>query len=232
MNIITAALILTGRYECGDAVGNYAALLFLLSCALLPFGLLARKSKELKPFILPFILSLLLLFPMSIVYWSMPYEDLFGKKHPIPEGFAYHDVLGYNTDTTTWKKNYRDAHIDITDESTYLQVWGDGVGGMYCYDFYYKDLPRGKIWLKAYEATENIPLSNRWGIRTAHLDCDVATPGTHSFKKLVEKQGFSIYDGDWFDYYAVRLEVWFTDAKTRKSRKLMEKTYRMEGWMR
>ena len=53
-----------------------------------------------------------------------------------------------------------------------------------------------------------------------------------TFSKLVDKQRFTIYEGDWFDYYAARIEVWFKDTKTGDEKKLLEKVYRVEGWMR
>ena len=33
-------------------------------------------------------------------------------------------------------------------------------------------------------------------------------------------------------YYAAKIEVWHKDAKTGRETKLMEKVYRVEGWMR
>ncbi len=53
-----------------------------------------------------------------------------------------------------------------------------------------------------------------------------------SFSKIVDKQKFTIYEGDWGDYYAVRVEVWHRDASTKNETKLLEKIYHMEGWMR
>ena len=61
---------------------------------------------------------------------------------------------------------------------------------------------------------------------TVHID---AKP---SFSKLVEKKRFVISEGDWEDYYAARIEVWHRDAKTGDERKVMEKVYRVEGYMR
>ena len=53
-----------------------------------------------------------------------------------------------------------------------------------------------------------------------------------SFSKLVDKKEFTIYEGDWEDYYAARIEVWHYDKATGKEKKLVEKIYRVEGWMR
>ena len=230
---ISGVLIICGDYETGNSLGMVVVGLLFISLLILVHCVIARKYKRLWTFIILFVISCLLWIPLSIISLQLtPYEDLFGKKNPIPEGFPCHEVLDYDIDTTTWEQNYSDAHVDCKDKSTYLQVWSDGSGGMYCFDFYADNLPKGKIWLKGFEATNNIPLSNSWGIRTGILTNYIRTNETRTFKRLVEKQDFLIHDGDWGDYYAVRLEVWFRDAKSRKSQKLMEKTYRMEGWMR
>lgn len=233
LSIIASVLIIMKHFETGNALGMACVGLFFLSVLILLYYLIAHKYKDLIIFLIPFLISFLLSIPMSVISIQLtPYEDLFGKKHPIPDGFAYHEVLGFKTNNTTGESIYESARVDRKDESTYLQVWADGVGGMYCFDFYAGNLPKGIIWLKGYEATRNIPLSNSWGIRTGELTNPVKVHEVHSFKRLVEKQDFLIYDGDWGDYYAVRLEVWFEDVKSRKPKKLMEKTYRMEGWMR
>ena len=52
------------------------------------------------------------------------------------------------------------------------------------------------------------------------------------FHQLVDHQCFTIYEGDFGDYYAARVEVWFRDSTSGAERKLMEKVYRVEGWMR
>ena len=56
--------------------------------------------------------------------------------------------------------------------------------------------------------------------------------GHTEFGLVADKQQFSIYEGDWGDYYAARIEVWHKDASTGVETKLLEKTYRVEGWMR
>ena len=99
---------------------------------------------------------------------------------------------------------------------------------MYTYDFYYPALEEGEIFLRCYEATENVPLSEE----RISVASRVATPSTTSFSRVVEGRRFIIYPGDWGDYYAARIEVWHKDAKTGKERKLMEKVYRVEGWQR
>ena len=43
---------------------------------------------------------------------------------------------------------------------------------------------------------------------------------------------FTVYEGDWGDYYAVRVEVWHHDTSTGSEHKVNEKIYRMQGWQR
>ena len=149
-----------------------------------------------------------------------PGPDNFGKEHPIPAQLDYNLPLLEGEELP--------HPIDSTATDTWLQIWNDFQGGMYTYEFHHPALEEGWIYLRCYEATENIPLSPE-RISAASM---VATPSTTSFSKVVEKQCFTIYRGDWGDYYAARIEVWHKDAKTGKERKLMEKVYRVEGWQR
>lgn len=43
---------------------------------------------------------------------------------------------------------------------------------------------------------------------------------------------FTIYEGDWDHYYAARVEIWFVPSKGGAERKLKEKVFRVQGWMR
>ena len=96
------------------------------------------------------------------------------------------------------------------------------------YDFYYSALPEGDIYLRCFEATKNIPLSEG----SIMDESRVSRSATESFTQLVNKKRFTIYEGDWEDYYAARIEVWHKDASTQKETKLLEKVYRVDGWMR
>ena len=57
------------------------------------------------------------------------------------------------------------------------------------------------------------------------------TEGSDHFTCHVNSKRFTISEGDWGEYYAARIEVWFKDSNG-KERKLMEKVYAVEGWMR
>ncbi len=79
-----------------------------------------------------------------------------------------------------------------------------------------------------FEVTKNLPLSET----RISKESRVEIKPTNSFSKVVDQQRFFIYEGVWGDYYAARIEVWFKDAKTKEEKKLLEKVYRVEGWMR
>lgn len=143
----------------------------------------------------------------------------FAKNHPIPEGLAYFKPKAEGEDLQ--------EGVNYADSTTFLQLRRSFQGGIYEYSFYYPSLPEGTIWLQCYEVTENLPLSKS---RITRKSCQ-EVKGTDHFACIVNAKEFTIYEGDWGDCYAARIEVWFMDKKGRK-RKLLEKIYGVEGWMR
>ena len=43
---------------------------------------------------------------------------------------------------------------------------------------------------------------------------------------------FTIHEGDWNQFYAARFELWFEPDSGEPARKLLERNFRIEGWMR
>lgn len=197
-------------------------LLLLVIIALLTSWVLLLINKQWLKALLSFIVSAvvgcILLIPLTLSAMSGP--DGFGKDHPIPEGLEYNLPLPFESEKVEL--------IDSLNNKTYLQIWNDSQGGMYKYDFYYGILGPGEVFLRCYEVTSNIPLSEDRLIEESR----VSVSPQKQFGKVVNKQSFTIYEGDWDDYYAARIEVWFKDAETNQESKLMEKVYRVEGWMR
>ena len=197
-------------------------LLLLVIIALLTSWVLLLINKQWLKALLSFIVSAvvgcILLIPLTLSAMSSP--DGFGKYHPIPEGLEYNLPLPFESEKVEL--------VDSLNNKTYLQIWNDSQGGMYKYDFYYGSLGRGEIFLRCYEVTSNMALSEDRLIEESR----VKVSPQNQFGQVVNKQSFTIYEGDWDDYYAARIEVWFKDAETNQESKLMEKVYRVEGWMR
>ena len=197
-------------------------LLLLVIIALLISWVLLLINKQwlkvLLSFTVSFVVGCILLIPLTLSAMSGP--DGFGKDHPIPEGLEYNLPLPFESEKV--------EPVDSLNNQTYLQIWNDIQGGLYKYDFYYGSLGRGEIFLRCYEVTSNMALSEDRLIEESR----VKVSPQKQFGQVVNKQSFTIYEGDWDDYYAARIEVWFKNAETNQESKLLEKVYRVEGWMR
>ena len=162
-------------------------------------------------------------------------EDPFGREHPIPDTLICElplvdrDVICYSNDDTVgvFKKAVVPA-IDSTYISSFLQIHEGDQPGIYEYDFYYPALPDGFIYLKCSEVTENVLLSDS----RVRQRSEVPVTSHNSFGTIAQRQEFTIYEGIWGEPYAVRVEVWFKEQNTHRSRMLTSKIYKMEGWMR
>lgn len=237
------SIVLFARITVPTAVIDAWWIIVLLILVLLPvtWVVLLVNKKWLK-FTISFLASSVIVVGMGIfsVYTAAhilfdPDTSPFGKDHPIPEGLEYNlpldkFIVEVDSFDNEWPKDLDSlvSPVDIHDPNTYLNIWNDSQGGIYTYDFFYGPLPAGEIYLKCFEVTENIPLSET----RISKESRVEIKPTNSFSKVVNQQRFFIYEGVWGDYYAARIEVWFKDAKTKEEKKLLEKVYRVEGWMR
>ncbi len=87
----------------------------------------------------------------------------------------------------------------------------------------------GRVYLKAFEITRNERLSkdelkkatNEW----VGWSDDPA-------EQFLSETHFTIYEGDWGQYYGARFEVWFEPDDHSGERKLLERNFKIEGWMR
>lgn len=195
-------------------------LLLLTGIALFASWIFLANNKQWWKAIISFLVTAVITFILGVplCMFAVYAPDGFGKAHPIPDGLVYELPLAEDSCLT--------EPIDSLDINAYLILRGDY--GVYFYDFYYGPLPAGEIYLKCYEVTENIPLSES----SIEESSKVMIEPTTSFAKLVDKQRFSIFEGDYGDYYAARIEVWYKNAATNEEKKLAEKVYRVEGWMR
>lgn len=162
-------------------------------------------------------------------------EDPFGREHPIPDTLHCelplvdydHIYYGMNDTVGTFKKAVTPV-IDSLNSLTYLQVHEGSQPGIYEYDLYALALSDGYVFLKCYEVTEDLRLSEqRITERTK-----VPFAGHDSFGQIVSRREFTIYEGSWDEPYAVRVEAWHHDKVLHQNRLLTSKIYKLEGWMR
>ena len=166
------------------------------------------------------ILSILICFATAGIMASCDLgSDTFGKDHPIPEGVNY---------SIPMPENMSEPDVDSLSEDSYLRLWNSIQGGVYEYSFYYPSLPDGEVFLSCFEVSENVELSPTRLPEASKVEVKDHT----SFGQIANRQRFTIYEGDWEDYYAARIEVWHKDAATGKKTKLLDEVYRVEGWMR
>lgn len=194
----------------------FVAVLLIIACVL---SLFRKYFWTFIAILVSGIVCIIAIVYMFVVVWAhMDMSDDFGKQHPIPDGMVCHET----------KESFCIDDVNITDTTTWLRIHYEFQPGIYEYQYFSTVLPDGYIYLKCFEATENIPLSeDRLPKRSktqvnAHRD----------FGPVGGYNDFTIYEGDWGDYYAVRVEVWHHDSVTGHERRLIEKTYRMQGWQR
>lgn len=160
--------------------------------------------------------------------------DDFGKQHSIPENIEYNEPLNgwinimENDSVIRTDKVNPEDYVIPDDISTWLQVKNGGQGGIYQYTYYIPEgIDDGEIWLECYEVTDNTQLSSET-VKERTLQ-KVTAQDSQTFTAPKE---FVIYEGNWGEFYLARFEVWYIDYATRTKRKLAEKIYKVEGWMR
>lgn len=122
-----------------------------------------------------------------------------------------------------------DSVRNIKKQFTDLQLYNSVQKGIYQYDFWIGKIEKGTIYLKAFEITQEIELSE--DRLKGKSEIPVFNPGD-SIVKFGSLKDFTIYEGDWDKPYAARFEVWFKSEATGRERKLFQKKYIIEGWMR
>ena len=149
----------------------------------------------------------------SIFTYGM--ADHFGKRHPIPSDMEC--FLPEETELSATESN-KDTWILLS----------EGVQpGMYKYSIFLPPLGNGNVHLKGFEAVTDFALT----VEEKHQKIQVPVSSNTEFGEIASGE-FTLYEGVWNEPYAVRLELWFEDSESHESKKLMEKIYKLEGWMR
>ena len=160
--------------------------------------------------------------------------DNFGKRHPIPEGMEYEET----NVAEGWYSCYRTQQEwdSVISERKFLLTGGNGI---YRYMAYLPPMDEeGDIYLKMYEATTNLPLSEK--VVKNRSNIHILPSDTAIIYQMKENSSWSenmsealiIDEGSWEDYYAARTELWFRPTKGGEERLIYSKIFRIEGYSR
>ncbi len=114
---------------------------------------------------------------------------------------------------------HKDAQPDII-------LYNGFQGGIYDADIWCNPGEPGLLYLKAFEITQGTPLSED---RMPNAKAGYSGDPNEMF---LREMGFTIYEGNWGQYYGARFEVWFKPDSDQLDRKLFEKNFKIEGWQR
>ncbi|MBO4714713.1 MAG: hypothetical protein J5672_01280, partial [Verrucomicrobia bacterium] len=130
-------------------------------------------------------------------------------------------------DPEAWRKSLptdairKDGQADII-------LYDGSQGGIYNADIWSNPGEPGFIYLKAFEITQGTPLS----VNSLENETNVKTGYSKDPNELFfAPMRFTIYEGNWEEYYGARFEVWFKPDSGQPERKLLEKNFEIEGWV-
>lgn len=101
--------------------------------------------------------------------------------------------------------------------------------GIYDYHIWLNPGQPGKIYLKAFEITQNTPLSPK---RLKQKSTEYIGWSNNPKDLFLANAYFTIYEGDWGKPYAARFEVWFTPDSGKPDTCLLKKNFIIQGWQR
>jgi len=122
-----------------------------------------------------------------------------------------------------------DSILKIKRAKQDFELYNSFQPGLYYYDVWLGKIEKGTIYLKAYEVTKNYALSTDNLSERSSIEVYNPADSIVRFQLIRE---FTIYEGDWGKPYAAHFEVWFKPDGQGSKRKLLEKNYKIEGWMR
>ena len=102
-------------------------------------------------------------------------------------------------------------------------------GGIYEASIWCNPGEKGMIFLKAFELTTGKPLSSVQLKRDSNCVSGWSNNVQEQFQSAAE---FTIYEGEWDQFYGARFEIWFKPDSDAPERKLFEKNYKIQGWQR
>ena len=165
-----------------------------------------------------FIGCLIGIFALGIGYYS--YEESKFYDIEIPQNLNFEKPVEYysNKQVDSLKK------LNVNSEK--IIIVGNGYSG---YDFFiwHKPVEKGEIYIKAFELTQNIQLSEE-KLRTRTVNKIIELGENYEFYR-----GSTVIDeGTFENFYPARFELWFKSKSSGNEIKIAEKNYVIDGWDR
>lgn len=220
---LAAGLLAIGELTEEPIIQNTFFFLFLFGLGLL--GLLISTINQFaKKCWFPAILTAVLM-GVALVGFSFYFISVFLKIQSEPDRYA--DNLKIPTNIQINRPLDQSESVRISD--TDFHLYNSFQPGLYQYAFWTKRVEKGTIYLRVFEITQNDPLSTNRLRESSSLIIENPTDSVMKFNSATD---LVIYEGDWGKPYAARFELWFKPDSGGQERKLIEKNYKIEGWMR
>jgi hypothetical protein len=223
---LTALIMVLCELTNEPILQDYSFLLFILGF----LGLIISTVFQLVKRRWRFAIFTTIIMAISIVAFFFYSIALFWKDQSMPDKYA--DELKIPTNINITDPLEQQKPSDTTD----FYIHSSLQPGLYQYVFWTKRIDKGKVYLKAFELTQNDPLSVDRLKESSTISVYNQTDSLVVFQmdKGNSELGrpFTIYEGDWGKPYAARFELWFIPDNGGQEQKLLEKNYKIEGWQR
>lgn len=228
--VLTLGLFVISEFIEYSTFDNISIILFGLGLIVLIISAIYQflKKRWIKGLLTAFIL--LSIIPAFVFYslFSLFKDTLEGDKWAddlkIPKNIPIDTPIDLR-----WGSQRQDSVLAWTKSKIDFQLYNSFQPGLYEFDFWSDKIDSGIIYLKAFEITQEYALSTK---SLREKSAIKVKNTTDSILKFSSTTYFTIYEGDWGKPYAARFEVWYKPENNGEEKKLFEKNYKIEGWMR
>lgn len=224
-------IMIIGNYIHFDFFDYFSFIVFFVSILGLLFSTIyqAIKRRIGESIITGFVFLITIVicfffFSIALFLYEQELPDKFADDLKIPTNIKIDKPIDLDFD-----RNRPDSLINKICLKPNFQLYNSFQPGLYEYDFWYGKIKKGRLFLKAYEITNNYPLSVERLIERSTIEI---YNETDSIKRFTTNDHFTIYEGDWDKPYSARFEIWYKSENDKTEMKLLVKNYIIEGWQR
>ena len=212
INLIVAGIFVIGGFFKRDWIIDFGLLIFYLNIIGTIISSVVHIVVRKWYLIIPQLgITGFLFFYISLIIMLSP-PDYYGVHKEIPNNIHFDEPLSVKPTK------------DLFDKDDLILVHSVQPG-IYSYHTDYSPSENGYLFIKVYEITSNDRLSEHRMKEKSKIQVDIQT------KTILEGE-FTIYEGSWGDKYGSRIELWFQPSDGKNERKITERNYVVEGWMR